>query len=203
MSLTNTTSAQKFLAVLDGYTIFLDRDGTLNPDPGYIKSPDQFELFPGVPEALAKLKRAGARLIIVTNQSGVARGLMSQDDLAAIHAKLNALLDRAGASLDAIYFCPHHPNDGCDCRKPNRGMIDQAVRERGVDLERAYLIGDHVRDIELAKCIGARSILVTTGVVRPHELEGLSATMLNPDWIASSMTEAADWLLSDAGRLSV
>lgn len=203
MSPTTTTSVKEFSAVLDGYTIFLDRDGTLNPDPGYIKSPDQFELFSGVPEALARLKRAGARLIIVTNQSGVARGLLSQDDLAAVHAKLNALLDRAGASLDAIYFCPHHPNDGCDCRKPNRGMIDQAVRERGVDLERVYLIGDHVRDIELAKRIGARSILVTTGVVRPHELEGLSATALTPDWIASSMTDAADWLLSDARRLSV
>ncbi len=189
--------------VLDGYTIFLDRDGTLNPDPGYIKSPDQFELFPGVPEALAKLKRAGARLIMVTNQSGIARGLLSQDDLAAVHAKLKALLDRGDASLDAIYFCPHHPDVGCNCRKPNRGMIDQAVRERGVDLERVYLIGDHMRDIELAKRIGARSILVTTGVVRPYELQGESATAPTPDWIASSMTDAADWLLSDVETRSV
>ncbi len=188
-------------AVLDGYTIFLDRDGTLNADPGYIKSPDQLELFPGVPEALARLKRAGARLILVTNQSGVARGLLSQDDLAAVHAKLKRILDGAGASLEAIYFCPHHPDDGCDCRKPNPGMIDQAVRERRVDLERAYLIGDHVRDIELAKRIGARSVLVTTGVVRPQESKRLKETALAPDWIASSMTEAADWLLCDARRL--
>jgi heptosyltransferase II len=188
-------------AVLDGYTIFLDRDGTLNADPGYIKSPDQLELFPGVPEALARLKRAGARLILVTNQSGVARGLLSRDDLAAVHAKLNRILDGAGASLEAIYFCPHHPDDGCDCRKPNPGMIDQAVRERRVDLERAYLIGDHVRDIELAKRIGARSVLVTTGAVRPQESERLKETGLAPDWTASSMTEAADWLLCDAGRL--
>jgi heptosyltransferase-2 len=186
---------------LSGYTIFLDRDGTLNADPGYIKSPDQLELFPGVPEALARLKRAGARLILVTNQSGVARGLLSQDDLAAVHAKLKRILDGAGASLEAIYFCPHHPDDGCDCRKPNPGMIDQAVRERRVDLERAYLIGDHVRDIELAKRIGARSVLVTTGVVRPQESEKLRETALAPDWIASSMTEAADWLLCDVGRL--
>jgi len=198
----NQTNQTNQTNILSGYTIFLDRDGTLNPDPGYIKFPDQFELFPGVPDALAKLKRAGARLILVTNQSGIARGLLSHDDLTAVHAKLNALLDPAGATLDAIYFCPHHPNDGCDCRKPRRGMIDQAVRERGVDLERIYLIGDHVRDMELAKRIGARSILVTTGVVRPHEIEGLNATATTPDSIVSSMTDAAEWLLSDVAKRS-
>jgi heptosyltransferase-2 len=189
--------------ILSGYTIFLDRDGTLNPDPGYLKLPDQLELFPGVSEALASLKRAGARLIVVTNQSGVARGLLSRDDLDAVHMKLKQLLDAAGAPLDAIYSCPHHPNDGCDCRKPNRGMIDQAVQEWGVNLDRSYLIGDQLRDIELAKRVGARSILVTTGVGPPHEAEKLKATGPAPDWIASSLTEAADWLLADAGRLSV
>ncbi|GKS64979.1 hypothetical protein YTPLAS72_22830 [Nitrospira sp.] len=188
--------------ILDGYTIFLDRDGTLNADPGYIKSPDLLELFPGVPEALAKLKRAGARLILVTNQSGIARGFLSHDDLAAIHTKLIHILDRAGASLEAIYFCPHHPNDGCACRKPNRGMIDQAVRERRVDLNQAYLIGDQARDIELAKRVGVRSILVTTGVIRPQELEGLKASTGAPEWIASSLSDAVDWVLSDAGQLS-
>jgi heptosyltransferase-2 len=187
---------------LAGYTIFLDRDGTLNPDPGYIKSPDQFELFPGVSDALASVMRAGARLIVVTNQSGIARGLLSREDLNAVHMKLRRLLDAAGASLDAIYFCPHHPDDGCDCRKPNRGMIDQAVRERGVNLDRSYVIGDHLRDIELAKRIGARSILVTTGVVSSQEAERLNATGPRPDWIASSLGEAADWLLLDAARLS-
>jgi heptosyltransferase-2 len=187
---------------LQEVTIFLDRDGTLNPDPGYIKSPDQLELFPGVSEALARLKRAGARLIVVTNQSGVARGFLTRDDLDAVHMKLMRLLEGAGASPDAIYFCPHHPDEGCDCRKPNRGMIDQAVRERGVNLDRSYLIGDHIRDIELAKRIGARSVLVTTGAVSPPEAEKLKASGTAPDWTASSLAEAADWLLSDASRLS-
>jgi heptosyltransferase-2 len=188
--------------LLSGYTIFLDRDGTLNPDPGYIKSPDQFELFPGVSEALARLKQAGARLIVVTNQSGIARGLLSRKDLDAVHMKLKRLLDGAGVTLDAIYFCPHHPDDGCECRKPNRGMIDQAVRERGVNLDRSYLIGDHLRDIELAKRVGARSILVTTGVVSPQDAEGLNVSGAAPDRIVSSLAGAADWLLSDANRLS-
>ena len=199
---TDRTDKRDQTDILSGYTIFLDRDGTLNSDPGYIKSPDLLELFPGVPEALAKLKRAGARLILVTNQSGIARGFLSHDDLAAVHTKLNHILDRAGASLEAIYFCPHHPDDGCACRKPNRGMIDQAVRERRVDLERAYLIGDHVRDIELAKRVGVRSILVTTGMIRPQEIDGLKASTAAPEWIASSLTDAVDWVLSDAGQLS-
>lgn len=189
--------------ILSGCTVFLDRDGTLNPDPGYIRSPDQFELFPGVSEALARLKRAGARLIIVTNQSGVARGFLSREDLDAVHMKLKHLLGRAGVAIDAIYFCPHHPDDGCECRKPNRGMIDQAVRECGVNLDRSYLIGDHLRDIELAKRVGARSILVTTGIVSTEEAERLKVSGPAPDWIASSLAEAADWLLSDAGRSPV
>ena len=188
--------------ILSGYTIFLDRDGTLNPDPGYINSPDQFELFSGVPEALARLKRAGARLIVVTNQSGVARGLLRRGDLDAVHMKLKRLLDAADASLDAIYFCPHHPDDACGCRKPNRGMIDQAVRDWGVDLDRSYLIGDHSRDIELAKRIGARSVLVTTGVVLSQAAEELKVSGPTPDWIASSLAEAAEWILSDARRTS-
>jgi len=200
---TTRTNETEQTNILSGYTVFLDRDGTLNPDPGYINSPDQYELFPGVPEALARLKRAGARLIVVTNQSGIARGFLTPEDLAAVHMKLKRLLDVADVSLDSIYFCPHHPDDGCDCRKPNRGMIDQAVREWGMNLDRSYLIGDHIRDIELAKRIGARSVLVTTGVMSPQEAESLNASESAPDWIASSLTEAADWLLADASKLSV
>ncbi len=185
---------------LEGVTVFLDRDGTLNPDPGYIKSPDQFELFPGTAEALVRLKRAGAQLILVTNQSGIARGILSRHNLDAIHKKLACLLDQAGAAFDGIYFCPHHPDDGCGCRKPNRGMIDQAVQERGVDLQRSYVIGDHLRDIELAKRVGARSVLVTTGVTRLQELEGLRESQVIPDRVAVSLPEAVDWLLSDVSQ---
>lgn len=183
--------------ILSGYTVFLDRDGTLNPDPGYINSPDQFDLFPGVAEALGRLKLAGARLILVTNQSGIARGFLSRYNLDAIHQKLARLLDQTGVRLDGIYFCPHHPDDGCGCRKPNRGMIDLAVQELGVDLERSYVIGDHLRDIELAKRVRARSVLVTTGVTRLQELDELTESPLAPDRVATSLAEAVDWLLSD------
>lgn len=200
---TNQTNQTNQTNLLSGYTIFLDRDGTLNPDPGYIRSADQFELFPGVSQALARLKRAGARLILVTNQSGVARGYVSMRDLEAIHAKLGRLLGEAGAPLDAIYVCPHHPDDGCECRKPKTGLIDRAVRERKIDLSRSYLIGDHTRDMELAMRVGSRSILVTTGTVLPQQVEGLKASGVVPDRVACSFQEAVEWLLTDAGSRQV
>jgi len=211
MSLETDASPQKLSAcppanlsaVLSGYTVFLDRDGTLNPDPGYIRSPDQFDLFPGVAQALAKLVRAGARLIVVTNQSGVARGLFSLGDLEGIHAKLTRLLEESGAPLDALYVCPHHPDDACTCRKPNTGLIDQAVRERAVDLSHSYLIGDKVSDVELAKRVGSRSILMTTGAVLPEQAEGLKRSGVIPDLVTSSFDDAAEWLLQDARTRAV
>lgn len=184
-------------ACLAGVTVFLDRDGTLNPDPGYIGSPDQFELFPGVAAALVRLTRAGARLVVVTNQSGVGRGLFSSIDLDAIHAKLQRLLHDAGASLDAIYVCPHHPDERCGCRKPETGMIDRAVRELGIDLSRSYLIGDHAKDMELAKRVGAKRVWVTTsehGALAGTE-SGEAAAVVAP-----SLDEAVTWILADAAK---
>jgi heptosyltransferase-2 len=185
-------------ACLAGVTVFLDRDGTLNPDPGYIGSPDQFELFPGVAAALARLTRAGARLVVVTNQSGVGRGLFSSTDLDAIHAKLRRLLHDAGASLDAIYACPHHPDERCGCRKPETGMIDRAVCELGIDLSRSYLIGDHAKDMELAKRVGAKRVWVMTGRDFFHQVGELKAAELVPYQVASSLEAAVDRILSDS-----
>lgn len=181
---------------LQGVTVFLDRDGTLNPDPGYIGSPDQFELFPGVAAALARLTRAGARLVVVTNQSGVGRGLFSFTDLDAIHAKLRRLLHDAGASLDAIYVCPHHPDERCRCRKPETGMVDQAVRELGIDLSRSYLIGDHAKDMELAKRVGAKRVWVTTS---EHGAQAQTESGEAAAAVAPSLDAAVTWILADAG----
>ena len=197
---TNQRNQMNQTNILSGVTVFLDRDGTLNRDPGYIQSPDQFELFPGVAEALARLKQAGARIIVVTNQSGIARGFISAGDLDRVHAKLRQFLDAAGASLDAIYFCPHHPDEGCRCRKPETGMIDQAVRERQVDLSRSYFIGDHARDMQLAKRVGSRSVLVTTGVDEMQTRAELAAEGVVPDTVAASLGEAVEWIMADASN---
>ena len=183
---------------LAGVTVFLDRDGTLNVDTGYVKSPDDFTVLPGVGAALARLKQAGARLVVVTNQSGLGRGYFSSRDLEAIHSKLRLVLAEDGVTLDGLYFCPHHPDDHCNCRKPARGMIDRAHAELKVDLSRAYVIGDSIRDIELAKQVGARSLLVMTGPSGAEALADLMARDLPPDYVAEELSQAVDWIVAHA-----
>jgi lipopolysaccharide heptosyltransferase II len=182
---------------LDGVTVFLDRDGTLNYNPGYLKFAAELKLLAGVGPALARLKGAGARLVVVTNQSGVGRGIITLKDLEAIHARLEGLLEQEGAALDAIYFCPHHPDDGCRCRKPNVGMVERAVSELQLDLRRSYLIGDHARDIQLAHKVGAKAILLTPVLVDALALDMLKAEQAMPDAVAKSMAEAVGWILED------
>jgi heptosyltransferase-2 len=196
---TNEKNQTNETNVLDGYTVFLDRDGTLNEDPGFLKSASELKLLPGVATALARLKHAGARLVVVTNQSGVARGFLNLKDLEAIHARLEGLLEQSDAPLDAIYFCPHHPDDGCRCRKPATGMVDRAVSELHVDLRKAYVIGDHASDIQLAKAAGVKAILITSGKIDRQALQMLQEAGAIPDMVAPSMAEAADWIFNDAG----
>lgn len=187
---------------LAGVTVFLDRDGTLNVDTGYVKSPDDFTVLPGVGAALARLKQAGARLVVVTNQSGLGRGYFTSKDLEAIHNKLRLVLAEDGVTLDGLYFCPHHPDDRCNCRKPARGMIDRALAELQVDLSRAYVIGDSIRDVELAKQVGAHSLLVMTGPSGAKALADLTARGLSPDHVADSLSRAVEWIVVHAPRRS-
>ena len=186
--------------ILDGVTVFLDRDGTLNYDPGYLKVAAELKLLAGVGPALARLKGAGAKLVVVTNQSGVARGIITLKDLEAIHARLEGILEQEGAALDAIYFCPHHPDDGCRCRKPELGMVERAVSELQLDLRRSYMIGDQARDIQLAHRVGAKAILLTPALVDTQALDMLKVEQAMPDAVAKSMAEAVDWILKDAAE---
>jgi heptosyltransferase-2 len=183
---------------LEGVTVFLDRDGTLNQDTGYVKAPEELVLLPGVPQALVRLRQAGARLIVLTNQSGVGRGFFSLRDLEMIHARLRDLLEQDHVRLDAVYFCPHHPDDHCPCRKPRPGMVNQAVVDHQVDLSRSYLIGDQARDIELAHRAGIRSVLVMTGPAGPQAEKELQARGIAPDRIVASLADAVDWIFQDA-----
>ena len=194
----NQTNQRNILA---GVTVFLDRDGTLNYDPGYLKSAAELRLLPGVGTSLARLKAAGAKLVVVTNQSGIGRGLFTHKDLEAVHARLQGLLEQEEAALDAIYFCPHHPDDGCRCRKPGTAMVERAASELQLDLTRSYLIGDHARDMQLAKYVGAKAVLLTAGPVDPLGLEALKIAQALPDTFARSMTEAVDWIFADVGGL--
>jgi heptosyltransferase II len=183
---------------LKGVTVFLDRDGTLNKDTGYVRTPEEFELFPGVVESLARLYHAGARLVLITNQSGIARGFLTPDALKAIHADLCAQVQKAGGRIEAIYYCPHHPDEQCVCRKPQAGMVTRAVADLGIDLSRSYVVGDQKRDMELARKIGARRVLVTSGPSGAQVMRLMRAEGEPADYIAAGLSEAATWIVEDA-----
>jgi histidinol-phosphate phosphatase family protein len=145
--------------------VFLDRDETLNPDPGYIGDPDQFSLYPWVPGGLRLLKDAGFLLVVVSNQSGIGRGLIREDALLRIHEKLNRLLEEgAGVRIDAFSICPHTPDTGCVCRKPKPELLLSAARDLKVDLARSFMIGDRNSDVEAGIAAGVRkSFLLQPG----------------------------------------
>lgn len=144
--------------------VILDRDGVINQDSdAYIKSPEEWIPIPGSPEAIARLKGAGYTVVVATNQSGVARGYYDLETLEGIHRKMEQTLKAAGGSVDGIFFCPHGPDDGCDCRKPKAGLLRQIEAAFGLDLRDVPVIGDSLRDLQSAEAVGARGILVLTG----------------------------------------
>lgn len=150
--------------------VFLDRDGTLNEEVDFLTDPDELVLVPGAGAAVRALNDAGLAAVVVTNQSGIARGLLDEAGLARIHARLAELLAAQGARIDAWYFCPHHPDEGappyrgpCECRKPAPGMLVRAARELGLDLRRSWVVGDSLRDLEAGAALGVPGVLVATG----------------------------------------
>jgi D-glycero-D-manno-heptose 1,7-bisphosphate phosphatase len=140
---------------------FLDRDGTLIADPGYLRDPSRVALLPGAVDALRAFRKAGLALVVVTNQSGLARGTILPHEAAAVRARFEALLAEQGLALDATYTCPHGPEDGCPCRKPRPGMLLQAARELGLDLAASVMIGDKVADAEAGLAAGCRGVRFT------------------------------------------
>lgn len=144
--------------------VILDRDGVINEDSDdYIKSPEEWQPIPGSLAAIARLHRAGWRVIVATNQSGVARGLFSIDTLMRIHEKMYRAVSDAGGLIDAVFFCPHHPDDDCRCRKPRPGLLLDIASRLRIDLSGVPLIGDSLRDLEAARAAGATPLLVRTG----------------------------------------
>ncbi len=184
--------------------VFLDRDGTLNEDVGYPGCYGEISLFPYSIESVRNFNRAGLLTVVVTNQSGVGRGYFSEESLTEIHRRMAEDFAARGARIDAIYYCPHFDLSAdpryrlhCDCRKPNPGMGLRAARELGIDLERSYMVGDKVEDIEFGRNIGARTVLVLTGYGRESE-QRLRTDGRLPDRVFPTLREASDWILADA-----
>jgi D,D-heptose 1,7-bisphosphate phosphatase len=202
--------------------VFLDRDGTINEEVGYLDRLEKLKLIPGAAEAVRLINASGMKAVVVTNQSGVARGIFDEVVVGAVHARLRELLLMEGGFLDGIYFCPHHPTEGrgqyllsCDCRKPAPGLLLQAASELNLDPASSYMVGDTLKDIEAGARVGARGVLVRTGygaesaaalgtreepmrkipggIARPGE----EAVIVRPVHIAGDILAAVRWLLKD------
>ena len=154
--------------------VFLDRDHTLNPDSGYISDPAKFDLYPWVPEELAKLKAKGYLLIVVSNQSGIARGLITWEQLNIIHRKMDDILDRmVSIKIDSYQVCPHHPDEGCTCRKPQAKLFHAAAKAHHIDLSKSYMIGDRESDLKAGINAGVKKALL----VKPDDENSFRAAV--------------------------
>ncbi len=178
--------------------VFLDRDGTINEDVNFLSSPEQVILIDWSVEAIKEMNELGLKIIVFTNQSGIARGYFTEDDLHKIHSRLDELLSQSGARIDAYYYCPHHPTEGngeykveCECRKPKDGMLQRASREQNIDLKKSFVVGDRCVDIKAGKTAGAKTILVLTGYGR-QEYEKCKNENYEPDFVAKDLKEAVE-----------
>jgi D-glycero-D-manno-heptose 1,7-bisphosphate phosphatase len=183
--------------------VFIDRDGTISEEVGYIGHPDLLRIYPWAPSAIRKLNLAGIRAILATNQAGIARGYFREESLESIHARLEAALAREGARLDAIYYCPHHPEaaipsyrQDCDCRKPKPGMVLRAAEKFALDLSSSFVIGDRYCDVETAHRAGARGVLVLSGYGNGEYTYQSASWPRQPDHVAADLSEAVDWILA-------
>lgn len=173
--------------------IILDRDGVINCDSDeYIKSADEWVPIPGSLEAIANLNRAGYQVLVVTNQSGIARGLFDLEALNGMHEKFISELTAVGGYVEEIFFCPHQPSDHCECRKPKPGLLHQIQKKYAVDFQQTFFIGDNISDMELAQAVGCNPILVLTG-------KGQRVLQSHPEWVSKphfvDLAEAVRFIL--------
>lgn len=180
--------------------IFLDRDGTINEELEFISSPDDVKLIPLSADAIRQANEMGLKVFVITNQSGVARGFIKEEELVRVHNKLVELLNKEGAHIDAIYFCPHHPEFGeppykmeCECRKPNSGMLRQAEKEFNIDLKKSFVVGDRIIDIQAAHAVGATGILVLTGYGK-NQIDEILKNNIEIDYIAENLYDAMQFI---------
>lgn len=182
--------------------VFFDRDGTVIVEVGYLSDLKQLALIPGAGAAIKRLNEAGFKVVLVTNQSGIARGYFTEEFVHETHAFLARMLQAEGARFDGVYYCPHHPKSGssrytreCGCRKPGTGMLDQAAKDLDIDVKKSFVVGDKWSDVELGQRAGAASVLVASGFPADDPGNARPEHVREPDHIAPSITEAVDWIL--------
>ena len=176
---------------------FLDRDGTICEEMGYVNHVDRLRIFPFAAAAIRQLNEAQVPVIVVTNQSGVARDIFPESLVHQVHQKMIAELSAGGARVDAIYFCPHKTEDACECRKPNPGLLERAAGDHALDLSASWVVGDRYADLEMGYAAGARGILVMTGYGRGEYELHRTRWARQPDALAENLTEAVRRILND------
>ncbi|MGD0278982.1 MAG: HAD family hydrolase [Smithella sp.] len=186
--------------------VFLDRDGTINEEVGYLDSLDKLKIIPRAYKAIRLINESGMKAVVISNQAGVARGLFTEDFVKMINEYLQTALRQKGAYIDNFYYCPHHPTEGlepyrqvCECRKPAPGMLLQAAQDLNIDLTKSYLVGDRFNDMEAAKIAGVKGILVKTGFgqgLLQDDGPDRATPQNEPDFIAADILEAVKWILS-------
>jgi D-glycero-D-manno-heptose 1,7-bisphosphate phosphatase len=175
--------------------VFLDRDGTICEEVGYLNHINRFRMFPFAAAAIRRLNEKELPVIVISNQSGVARGYFPESLVKEVHELMRRQLAESGAHLTGIYYCPHGPESGCECRKPRPGLLKEAARDHALNLERSFVVGDRYGDVQLARNVSARSILVRTGYGE-GELQWRSVEWPEPpDLIAEDLNRAVDWIL--------
>ncbi len=186
--------------------VFLDRDGTVNEEVGYLTDLSKLRLVPGSGSAIRRLNEAGFKVVLVTNQSGVARGYFPESLVHEAHVRLEEMLRADEARIDAIYYCPHHPTAGnshytldCDCRKPRTGLVERAVKELAIDINRSYMVGDKWSDIELGQRAGVHAVLVMSGFAADDPGNERPDRVKDPDFLAHSLAEAVEWIIGHEG----
>ena len=179
--------------------VFLDRDGTISEEMGYVNHVDRLQIFPYAAEAIRQLNQAEIPVIVVTNQSGIARNIFPESLVHEVHKKMVSELAAAGAWIDAIYFCPHKSEDVCECRKPHPGMLERAAREHSLDLAASWVVGDRYADLEMAHAAGARGVLVMTGYGRGEYELHRSTWPRQPDLVSENLKDAVLHILRNGG----
>jgi D-glycero-D-manno-heptose 1,7-bisphosphate phosphatase len=187
--------------------VFLDRDGVINEEVGYLVSLDKLKIIPSAYKAIKLINESGMKAVVISNQAGVAKGLFTEEFVRETNDRLQTILSKQGAYINKFYYCPHHPTEGtepyrqiCDCRKPAPGMLLRAAQELNIDLKKSYFVGDRYRDMEAAKKAEVKGILVKTGygseLLQDDGLDKATAES-KPDFIAADILEAVKWILKD------
>jgi D-glycero-D-manno-heptose 1,7-bisphosphate phosphatase len=178
--------------------VILDRDGTINQDSDdFIKSPEEWIPLPGALEAIARLNHAGWQVVVASNQSGLGRGLFDMATLNAMHAKMNKHLSAVGGRIDAVFFCPHGPEDKCPCRKPLPGLFEQIAERLGMDLKGTHVVGDSLRDLQAGVAVGCTPHLVHTGKGAAFQGQPLPTTFPSHTLTHADLAGFVDWLLDE------